>query len=117
VKKVKKVTTFSIDFDLWKKFQKKLIDNSSPDKSSLKGSNVISNLIKDFLSGKIKVELLETKPVSNPHMVALHIDEKYWLELDEWLVRERKKYIGNKEKQNALSKGKIITKLIEKYVE
>ena len=112
-----KLTTFDVDFVLWKAFQKKLIDNISVEEKKIRGSKAISMLIADFLAGKIDVNYLTSeKPLENKYTAGLHIDEKVWLDLDIFLAKKKAECIGDKEKQKYLNKGKIIIKLIRHYV-
>jgi len=115
------VTTFGIDFELWKVFQKKLIDNAVTDAKNgstiPKGSKVVSGLLKEFLDNKLTVDLFtEESSVKDSYIAGFHIDESIWLQLDIFLAEERARFIGNKEKQKFLNKGNIIVKLIRQYI-
>lgn len=111
-----KVTTFGIDLIEWKDFQKKMID-ASEKLSPPSGGGTISSLVKGFLKGDIEVDLfVDEKEAKELYTAGLHIEEKVWLDLDTYLSKEKKKYIGDKDKQKRLNKGNVIVKLIRHYV-
>lgn len=105
-----KVTTFNINQDIWKNFNKKLIDKEQNKRE------LISRLIKEFISGELNIDIFG-EPLKENFTAGLHIDESAWLDFDLYLAKQRKLYTGNIKRQKLLSKGNTLAKLIKYYIE
>jgi len=96
----KKITTFTIDSELWRKFCSK---NAFAGKTN---TEVISTLLRQFIKGEVNPDLSNNTGDSKK---GLHVEYKLWLDFEEKLLELRRK--GMK-----LNKGQVVSNLISKYV-